>query len=196
MGGIGLRRGRRHPDELRIGDALDFWRVDAYEPPRLLRLRAEMRLPGRAWLEWRVEDGGAGSTVLEQRALYHPRGLWGRAYWLALLPFHAVIFGRLARALVAAAEAATSGAGPTSSPSPLDGGSQLEPTDVTISRGRWPGSAGPPGPLSASRLRPPFQQWLSPANASAMVAFVNVKRSLVPLRVRFTRKRIDPTICL
>lgn len=106
VGGIGLRRGRRHPDELRPGDALDFWRVDAYEPPSLLRLRAEMRLPGRAWLEWRVTgDGAGGSSVLEQRALYHPRGLWGRLYWYGLLPFHALIFGRLARALARAAEA-------------------------------------------------------------------------------------------
>jgi uncharacterized protein YbjT (DUF2867 family) len=105
VGGIGLRRGRRHPDQLRPGDALDFWRVDEYDPPTFLRLRAEMRLPGRAWLEWRVEREGDGPTVLEQRALYHPRGLWGRAYWYSLLPFHALIFGRLARALTAAAEA-------------------------------------------------------------------------------------------
>lgn len=104
VGGIGLRRGRRHPDQLRLGDALDFWRVDAYEPPELLRLRAEMRLPGRAWLEWRIVPGA--QTVLEQRALYHPHGLWGRAYWYALLPFHAVIFARLARALVGVAEKA------------------------------------------------------------------------------------------
>jgi uncharacterized protein YbjT (DUF2867 family) len=102
VGGIGLRRGRRHPDNLRLGDALDFWRVDAYDPPSLVRLRAEMRLPGRAWLEWRITPGE--NTTLEQRALYHPHGLWGRAYWYALLPFHAVIFGRLARALVAVAE--------------------------------------------------------------------------------------------
>ena len=92
VGGIGLRRGRRHPDQLRLGDALDFWRVDAYEPPTLLRLRAEMKLPGRAWLEWRITPG-----QLEQRALYHPKGLWGRAYWYSLLPFHGVIFGRLAQ---------------------------------------------------------------------------------------------------
>ncbi len=103
VGGIGLRRGRRHPDQLRLGDALDFWRVDAYEPPGFLRLRAEMKLPGRAWLEWRVRRDG-NQTVLEQKALYHPKGLWGRAYWYSLLPFHAVIFGRLARALVGVAE--------------------------------------------------------------------------------------------
>ncbi|MCB9372677.1 MAG: SDR family oxidoreductase [Microthrixaceae bacterium] len=117
VGGIGLRRGRRHPDDLRVGDALDFWRVEAYEPPRLLRLRAEMRLPGEAWLEWRVvpddESSSTAGATLHQRALFHPRGLWGRAYWYAVLPFHALIFGRLCDAL---AEAAT--ANPSSSPSP------------------------------------------------------------------------------
>src|SRR5690606_34838970 len=101
-GGVGMRRGRRHPDELRVGDALDFWRVEAVEPDRLVRLRAEMRLPGEAWLEWRVEPRAGGSR-LEQRALFYPRGLAGRAYWYALLPFHALIFGRLARRLADAA---------------------------------------------------------------------------------------------
>lgn len=110
VGGVGLRRGRRHPDDLRVGDALDFWRVEAYEPPTLLRLRAEMRLPGEAWLEWRIEahdadDPGAGCT-LHQRALFHPRGLWGRLYWYSVLPFHALIFGRLCHALADAAAGA------------------------------------------------------------------------------------------
>ena len=103
VGGIGLRRGRRHPDELRVGDALDFWRVDAYQPPTLLRLRAEMRLPGDAWLEWRVVEAPRGS-VLEQHALFHPRGLWGLLYWYALLPIHRRIFDRLARSLAQLAE--------------------------------------------------------------------------------------------
>lgn len=105
VGGIGLRRGRRHPDELRVGDALDFWRVEAYEPPNLLRLRAEMRLPGDAWLEWQVEpaEDGEGSH-LRQRALYHPKGLWGRLYWYCLLPFHAIIFKRMANVLASTAE--------------------------------------------------------------------------------------------
>lgn len=104
MGGIGLRRGRRHPDELSVGDALDFWRVEAIEAGRLLRLRAEMRLPGEAWLEFEVTADDAGGSRLDQRARFHPRGLWGRVYWSALLPFHALIFPRLARRLVAAAE--------------------------------------------------------------------------------------------
>ena len=73
LGGVGMRRGRRHPDELRVGDALDFFRVEVYEPPHRLRLRAEMKLPGEAWLEWHVlpdEDGGGG-TALQQRARSH-----------------------------------------------------------------------------------------------------------------------------
>lgn len=104
IGGIGLRRGRRHPDELSVGDALDFWRVEALEPGRMLRLRAEMKLPGEAWLQFTVSPDGAGGSRLDQRARFHPRGLWGRVYWVALLPFHALIFPRLARRLVAAAE--------------------------------------------------------------------------------------------
>lgn len=106
VGGIGLRRGRRDPDHVRVGDALDFWRVEAVEPPRLLRLRAEMRLPGEAWLEWTVEPVEGGGSRLRQRALYHPRGLLGRLYWYSLLPFHAIIFGQMADAL---ADAAPSG---------------------------------------------------------------------------------------
>lgn len=108
VGGIGLRRGRRHPDDLRPGDALDFWRVETYEPPHLLRLRAEMRLPGDAWLEWQVEavegPDGRPASRLRQRALYHPRGLWGRLYWYCLLPFHALIFKRMATVLAETAE--------------------------------------------------------------------------------------------
>ena len=97
VGGPGMRRGRRHPDTLRVGDALDFWRVEAYEPPRLLRLRAEMRLPGEAWMEWTVDDDGPDRSVLRQRALFVPRGLLGRLYWYAVVPFHGLIFGQLAR---------------------------------------------------------------------------------------------------
>lgn len=99
IGGIGLRRGRRHPTDLRVGDVVDFWRVEALEPGRHLRLRAEMRLPGEAWLEWRCNDRGDGGTVLEQRALFRPRGLAGRAYWYAVAPFHLFLFGPLARRL-------------------------------------------------------------------------------------------------
>jgi len=103
LGGVGMRRGRRHPDQLQVGEALDFWRVEALEPPNLLRLRAEMLTPGDAWLEWRIEPDGAGS-VLRQKALFHPKGLPGRLYWYVLIPFHALIFKRLCHRLAKAAE--------------------------------------------------------------------------------------------
>lgn len=102
FGGVGLRRGRRHPDDLRVGDPLDFWRVEALETDALVRLRAEMRLPGEAWLEWRIEPEGTGSKVT-QRALFHPRGLAGRLYWLAVAPFHRVIFRPMLERLCAVA---------------------------------------------------------------------------------------------
>jgi uncharacterized protein YbjT (DUF2867 family) len=114
FGGVGLRRGRRHPFELAVGEALDFWRVEAYEPPTLLRLRAEMKLPGTAWLEFRVTPDGDGSH-LDQRARFHPRGLWGRLYWAVLVPFHGLIFPRMARELAREADeaaAVTAGAPP------------------------------------------------------------------------------------
>jgi len=110
LGGVGMRRGRRHPDELRVGDALDFFRVEVYEPPGLLRLRAEMKLPGEAWLEWHVSppEDGRGGAVLQQRARFHPRGIAGRLYWWALLIPHALIWSRLIERLArAAAEGAT-----------------------------------------------------------------------------------------
>jgi uncharacterized protein YbjT (DUF2867 family) len=103
IGGVGMRRGRRHPDDLRVGDPLDFWRVEALVPDRLMRLRAEMKVPGTAWLEFTIEPDGDGSRLV-QRARFHPRGLWGRLYWYSLLPFHAIIFGRMARRLAEAAE--------------------------------------------------------------------------------------------
>ncbi|QGG95422.1 SDR family oxidoreductase [Actinomarinicola tropica] len=104
VGGVGMRRGRRHPDELRVGDALDFFRVEAIEQPSLLRLRAEMKVPGDAWLEWRIDADDEGRTRLCQLARFHPRGVAGRAYWWGLLPIHAVIWQRLAERLVRAAE--------------------------------------------------------------------------------------------
>lgn len=103
VGGVGMRRGRRHPDRMSVGDAVDFWRVEAIERPTLVRLRAEMRLPGEAWLEWRVDDEGDGRTCLRQRALFHPRGLLGRAYWYALVPFHVLIFKRMCQRIAGAA---------------------------------------------------------------------------------------------
>ena len=110
MGGIGAGRGRRHPLDLAVGDAVDLWRVEAVEPPRLLRLRAEMRLPGTAWHEYRVVDDGAG-TILVQRSLFAPRGLWGRAYWWALAPMHALLYPRMIRRILREAERLRAGAG-------------------------------------------------------------------------------------
>lgn len=104
LGGIGTRRGRRHPDDLAVGDALDFWRVEALERPRLVRLRAEMRVPGEAWLEFRVRALDDERTLLEQRARFLPRGLWGRLYWLTMMPFHAMIFPLMVRRLTEASE--------------------------------------------------------------------------------------------
>jgi uncharacterized protein YbjT (DUF2867 family) len=102
VGGVGLRRGRRDPSRLRSGDAVDFWRVDEVEPGRLLRLRAEMRLPGLAWLELRVDPTGDGSTYT-QRAVFWPRGLAGHIYWWSVAPFHRLVFGGMARNIAAAA---------------------------------------------------------------------------------------------
>ncbi len=103
FGGAGLRRGRRDAARLRVGDSLDFWRVEEIEPGRLLRLRAEMRLPGLAWLEMRADRDDDGRTRYRQRALFHPHGLLGHAYWWSVSPFHAVVFGGMARNIAKAA---------------------------------------------------------------------------------------------
>ncbi len=95
IGGVGLRRGRRDQDDLRVGDALDFWRVECVEPGRLLRLRAEMKVPGKAWLQWEVESHGEGQSRLLQTAFFAPKGLMGWLYWYALYPFHGLIFSGL-----------------------------------------------------------------------------------------------------
>ncbi len=105
IGGVGFRRGRRHPDDLHVGDAFDFWRVEALEQDRLIRLRAEMRLPGRGWLEFAIAPREDGTTDLTQTAYYAPRGLIGRLYWWMLIPFHGAIFGGMTRAIQQRAEA-------------------------------------------------------------------------------------------
>ncbi|WP_322795513.1 SDR family oxidoreductase [Tepidiforma sp.] len=104
IGGVGLRRGRRHPTDLRVGDALDFWRVVALQPGRQLTLLAEMRLPGSAVLEFTVETVDAASSRLVTTARFHPNGAWGLAYWYALAPAHYVIFRRMPQRMARAAE--------------------------------------------------------------------------------------------
>jgi uncharacterized protein YbjT (DUF2867 family) len=99
LGGVGLRRGRRDPQEVRVGDAVDFWRVEAVELDQLLRLRAEMKVPGLAWLEFRVEPIDPGTSRLTQTAFFAPRGLSGLLYWYLLYPIHAVIFSEMAKRL-------------------------------------------------------------------------------------------------
>jgi len=106
VGGVGLRRGRRDPHRVYLGEALDFWRVEEVAPGELLRLRAEMRMPGRAWLELRVQ-ARSDRSVYRQRAVFLPRGLAGHAYWAAVWPFHAVVFGGMARNIARTAEGIT-----------------------------------------------------------------------------------------
>lgn len=107
-GGPGLRRGRRNPRDLVVGDALDWWRVEAAEDGRFLRLRAEMRLPGLAWLELEVDRNvhgdDQGTTTFRQRALFHPRGFLGHAYRWSVWPFHGIVFGGMQRNVARAAE--------------------------------------------------------------------------------------------
>ncbi len=102
VGGIGWRRGRRDPDQIRVGDAIDCWRVEVFEPDRRLRLLAEMRLPGRAWLEFEVEPTAGGSQI-RQTAEFDPVGLTGLAYWYLVCPFHQIIFAGMLRGIASAA---------------------------------------------------------------------------------------------
>ncbi|MFP4435865.1 MAG: SDR family oxidoreductase [Chloroflexaceae bacterium] len=104
VGGVGLRRGRRDPDEVRVGDALDFWRVEAVEPGRWLRLRAEMKLPGQAWLEFETHPQPENQTLLVQTACFAPKGLLGQLYWYGFYPFHRPVFRGLVRTIAERAE--------------------------------------------------------------------------------------------
>jgi len=99
LGGVGFRRGRRHPTEVRVGDALDFWRVEEVKPGRLLRLRAEMRVPGRAWLQFDVQPEGEDRSFLTQTAFFAPKGLFGLLYWYLLYPVHSFIFSGMIKAV-------------------------------------------------------------------------------------------------
>jgi uncharacterized protein YbjT (DUF2867 family) len=117
VGGVGLRRGRRDPERVYVGETIDFWRVEERDKGRLLRLRAEMRVPGLAWLELGVgaadgaegasaADGAPPATTYVQRALFAPRGLLGHLYWWSVAPFHGIVFGGMARNIARAAEQA------------------------------------------------------------------------------------------
>ena len=105
-GGVGMRRGRSHPTDISVGDAIDFWRVEAYEPGKRLRLGAEMKVPGRAWLEF-VVQGDDSSRTIRHTATFDPAGWTGRLYWYALLPFHHLVFGAMLRGIVTEASRGT-----------------------------------------------------------------------------------------
>ncbi len=107
MGGVGMRRGRRDVASLELGDAVDCWRVETFDPPRQLRLAAEMRLPGRAWLDFEVTAEGSGSSI-RQTAIFDPVGLPGIAYWYGIFPLHRLIFAGMLRGIARAAIAADS----------------------------------------------------------------------------------------
>lgn len=134
VGGVGMRRGRRHPNDLRMGEAVDFWRVEAIEPGRMLRLRAEMKLPGRGWLQFEVNQSQGGKSELIQTAFFVPKGLSGLVYWYGIYPLHSIIFGRLInevarRAEDGFAELATPGGSKLGAIRSL-AGEQLTPTDL------------------------------------------------------------------
>jgi len=102
-GGVGMRRGRRDPETLRVSDTVDCWRVEALEPGKRLLLSAEMKLPGRAWLEFVVETAKNGA-VIRQTAIFDPVGLWGLAYWYIVWPLHQMVFAGMLRGVERAAE--------------------------------------------------------------------------------------------
>jgi uncharacterized protein DUF2867 len=103
IGGCGMRKGRPDPENLSEGDQVDFWRVERFVPGHLLRLKAEMKMPGHGWLEFEVAPNEAGS-IIKQTAWFDPRGMLGRLYWYAVLPFHKLIFRGLLKRIAARAE--------------------------------------------------------------------------------------------
>ena len=103
IGGVGLRRGRRDPIHLRVGESLDFWRVESLVPEQSLKLYAEMILPGKAWLEFRISKLANGQSEVVQEASFSPRGLGGQLYWYAVLPFHTLVFPTMIRNLIRSA---------------------------------------------------------------------------------------------
>jgi hypothetical protein len=102
VGGPGLRRGRRDPVGIRVGDTIDFWRVDRFEKDRLLALVAEMKVPGRAWLQFEVQPNDDGGSIIRQTAIFDPAGVPGLAYWYTLWPLHSYVFGGMLQRIAAA----------------------------------------------------------------------------------------------
>lgn len=136
VGGPGLRRGRRHPQELLEGEAVDFWRVERLHRPRLLRLRAEMRVPGRAWLQFEADPIDENRTTLTQSALFEPKGLVGFLYWWSMYPIHLFIFSDMVRAVGRDAESIANRNKATpprqlkpSNPPPTEPAESAEPTE-------------------------------------------------------------------
>jgi uncharacterized protein YbjT (DUF2867 family) len=113
FGGVGLRRGRRHPSELSVGDKLDFWQVEELDPGKRILLRAEMKLPGKAWLEFEADGTGRANSILTQTARFYPRGLAGIGYWYGIYPVHILVFRRLATAIGKRAESLSVGSDTT-----------------------------------------------------------------------------------
>ena len=109
VGGVGLRRGRRDPDDVRVGDAVDFWRVEEVAPSHKLRLRAEMKVPGRAWLQFEAQPQAEDRTLLLQTAFFAPKGLFGLLYWYLLYPIHSLIFSGMIRRIAQRAEVVAAG---------------------------------------------------------------------------------------
>ena len=99
IGGVGMRRGRRSETDLIQGDPLDFWRVEAIDRNKMLRLRAEMKLPGEAWLQFNVEHTNDNKSTLTQTAFFEPKGLLGLLYWYSIYPFHGLIFGGMIKSI-------------------------------------------------------------------------------------------------
>lgn len=111
VGGVGMRHGRSSGCELRVGQAVDWWRVEDYEPDRFLRLHAEMRLPGRAWLQFEIVPKNANSSIIYQTALFEPLGLKGLLYWYGIYPLHALVFAGMLRNIAQWAERSAAGGG-------------------------------------------------------------------------------------
>jgi tryptophan-rich sensory protein/uncharacterized protein YbjT (DUF2867 family) len=169
VGGVGMRRGRRDPERLRAGDALDCWRVEFIEPGQQLRLVAEMKVPGRAWLDFEVQASDSG-TQLRQTAMFDPLGLWGLAYWYGVWPLHQLVFAGMLRGIAHAAEAGDEHSSRGCKTSP--GGAKRR-SDTVIS----PASKTPAAiPVSGARRYLALVGWLLVCFAAASLGGVFMPR--------------------